>query len=156
QWLFPQSGARPWLERPPLPHWIVNAVMAVAGQHDQIVMERFPSAIMGTLVVLLTAWTAAGLFGRTTGLVSGLVLATSWQLYTYASLAEDDIYLAAVVAACMALFVRAEFVDQRTAEDRRTNPFSTRPLVVLAFFSLLGLSNMIKSPLLGMLTLLPA
>ena len=156
QWLFPQSGARPWLERPPLPHWIVNAVMAVAGHHDLVLVERLPSAVMGTIVVLLTAWTAAGLFGRTTGLVSGLVLATSWQLYMYASLAEDDIYLAAVVAACMALFVRAEFVDQRTAEDRRTNPFSTRPLVVLAFFGLLGLSNAIKSPLFGMLVVLPA
>jgi 4-amino-4-deoxy-L-arabinose transferase-like glycosyltransferase len=156
QWLFPQSGARPWLERPPLPHWIVNSVMAVAGHHDQVLTERFPSALMGTLVVLLTAWTAAGLFGRTTALVSGLVLATSWQLYIYASLAEDDIYLAAAVAACMALFVRAEFVDQRIAEDRRANPFSTRPLVLLAFFTLLGLSNVIKSPLLGMLAVLPA
>src|SRR5258708_21920496 len=31
-YLVPRSGGRPWLERPPLPHWITIATSAILGQ----------------------------------------------------------------------------------------------------------------------------
>jgi len=39
--LLPHSGSRPWLERPPLPHWIVIAFAAVLGHHDRVIRTRF-------------------------------------------------------------------------------------------------------------------
>src|SRR6266550_3951258 len=109
-WLIPRSGGRPWLERPPLPHWVTIAVSAMLGQRsDQVWVVRLPAALAGMLVVLLTAWVAARWFGRWVGICSGLILATSYEFYAYSSLAEDDIFLAALVMTAMALFVKLEF-----------------------------------------------
>src|SRR5271156_2227571 len=52
-WLFPESGGRPWLERPPVPHWMLVGTSVVLGQHvDSVWVVRLPSVVMGTLVVL--------------------------------------------------------------------------------------------------------
>src|SRR5579864_8027981 len=63
-WLLPHSGVRPWLERPPFPHWIELATGHVFGRLDNVWIVRLPSALMGWLTLLLVAWTAARLFGR--------------------------------------------------------------------------------------------
>lgn len=155
-WLIPQSGGRPWLERPPLPHWITVAVSAVLGQHcDSVWVVRLPAALAGLVTVLLTAWIAGRLFDRWVGLCSGLVLATCYEFYAYSCLAEDDIFLAALVAAAIALFVKMEFpggmgvspMALSTAKYRSF--FGSRPWPILTFFALLGLTNFVKGPLVG-------
>ena len=175
-WLLPTSGIRPWLERPPLPHWVVAAAMVVTGHADRVWVVRLPSAAMGTLTVLLTVWMAGRLFGRTVGVVGGLVLATSYEFYLYACSAEDDVYLAALVAVAMALFVRREFAaggsharsdggpaagpagagppagpGANGARRRSTRSvfWGNRPWDVWAFFVVVGLTNLTKGPLLG-------
>lgn len=154
QWLLPQSGGRPWLERPPLPHWFIAASDAMFGRTDREWIVRLPSAIMGTIVVLLVAWMAGGKFGRAIGLLSGAAMATMYELYQYASLAEDDIYLAAIICMAMALFVKAEFSEEEkppsiSAKSFIARFFTWRRWEVLAFFVLLGLSNLVKGPLVG-------
>ena len=150
-WLIPRSGGRPWLERPPLPHWITVSVNAVLGQHcDTVWAVRLPAVLMGTIITLLTLYIAATLFGRGIGVVSALVLATAYEFYTYSTLAEDDIFLAAVVMGEMACFVAVEFRPR--AQNPLARPESVigkRPWQVLPFFALLGLSNMAKGPLVG-------
>ena len=43
-WLFPQSGGRPWLERPPLPQWIEVGTSLLLGQRcDAVWVVRLPS-----------------------------------------------------------------------------------------------------------------
>src|SRR5262249_12864963 len=42
-WANPTIGGRPWLEKPPLPWWLVVAAGRVAGGVDEAV-ARFPSA----------------------------------------------------------------------------------------------------------------
>jgi 4-amino-4-deoxy-L-arabinose transferase-like glycosyltransferase len=182
-WIFPQSGGRPWLERPPVPHWILIGTSLLLGQRcDSVWVVRLPSLLMGTLVVLLTAWMAAAWFGRNVGLLSGFVLATMYEFYAYSVLAEDDIFLAATVALAVAAFVRLEFMSPSPgtpgegrgggsltpkAEDPLPNPppeyqgrgkslvlgqfgfLGNRPWEVWAFYFLLGLTNMVKSPLVG-------
>jgi 4-amino-4-deoxy-L-arabinose transferase-like glycosyltransferase len=150
-WLLPTSGGRPWLERPPLPHWCVIASMKLFGRDDRVWIVRLPSAIAGTVTVLLTAWTAGRLFGRTTAIVAGMMLATSYEFYVYACQAEDDIYLAALVAAGMALFVHAELLAQTHRRIGRSGFVAGRPVTVLGFFTILGLTNLTKGPLIGIL-----
>ncbi len=148
-WLFPQSGGRPWLERPPLPHWMLIGASVIFGQKcDSEWIVRLPSVLMGTSVVLMTAWMASVWFGRTIGLLSGLALSTMFEFYTYSILAEDDIFLAAFVTLAVALFVSMEFASGRQDEGR-WRFLGNRPWRVWAFFIILGLSNIVKSPLLG-------
>jgi 4-amino-4-deoxy-L-arabinose transferase-like glycosyltransferase len=150
-WLIPRSGGRAWLERPPLPHWVTVAVSAATGQHaDRVWVVRLPAALAGTLVVLLTAWIAARWFGSAVGLCSGIVLATAYEFYAYACLAEDDIFLAALVAIAMALVVAVEFpaTDSESC-DGRGGWFGRRSIRVAAFFIVLGLTNLAKGPLVG-------
>ena len=120
-WVVPTSGGRPWPERPPGPHWVVVAAMAAAGESagKSAAVARLCSALVGTLTVLLTAATAGRLLGRKTGLLSGFLLATSFEFYSYSSLAEDDVYLAALVALALLLFVRVEFGEARDGESDR-------------------------------------
>ena len=145
-WLLPTSGNRPWLERPPLPHWFVCAAMAVTGHVDRVWVVRLPSAIMGAVTVVLTVWMAGRCFGRTVGLLSGCVLATSYEFYLYAGSAEDDVYLAALVAVATVLFVRSEFLSPG---ERGGRFWGNRPWDVWAFFVVVGLTNLAKGPLLG-------
>lgn len=148
-WLFPQSGGRPWLERPPLPQWIEVGTSLLLGQRcDKVWVVRLPSVIMGLSIVLMTAWAAAVWFGRGVGVLSGLVLATMYEFYAYSVLAEDDIYLAAAVAIALTLFISMEFASGKN-RDSRVGFFGNRPWQVWAFFFLLGLMNIVKSPLLG-------
>jgi 4-amino-4-deoxy-L-arabinose transferase-like glycosyltransferase len=155
EWLLPHSGIRPWLERPPLPHWIVIASMTVFQRDDSVWVVRLPSAVMGLGTVLLTMWMAGVMFGRTIGVLSGLVLATSFEFYQYSSLAEDDVYLAALVAICMALVVRAEFLVSKE-NNKRENFINSRRWEVPAMFAVLGLANIAKGPLLAILMVAPA
>ena len=151
-WLIPMSGGRPWLERPPLPHWMTIATSAVLGQHcDSVWVVRLPAAIAGVVAVLCTAWIAGRLSGRGIGLLSGLILATSYEFYEYSCLAEDDIYLAAIVTAAVALFVRMEFPGDTGIPPSEKHPhfFGARHWPLSAFFALLGLTNFAKGPLVG-------
>ncbi len=149
EWLLPHSGIRPWLERPPLPHWIVIGAMTLLGSDNQVWIVRLPSACMGLATVLLTVWMAGKLFGRTIGQLSGLLLATSFEFYRYSGSAEDDIYLAALVAVCVALFAHIEFFSP--ASEKQLRFWNWRPWRVLAFFFMLGVTNLTKGPLLGIL-----
>ena len=162
-WLLPQSGGRPWLERPPLPHWFTALSMLIFRSTDTTWVVRLPAAIFGTSLVLSGGWMAARWFGRELGLFAGVMLATSYEIYQYATLAEDDIYLGAIAAAAMAMFVRQQWPavrgDDELQNDRQAGGVAawcrafvnTRPLGTLLFFIFLGLTNLAKGPLVGVL-----
>lgn len=149
-WLIPMNGDRPWLERPPFPHWVMLAVARLIGQHyDNQWSARIPCALMGLLIVLMVGRMAAGWFGREIGVIAGLALASMYEFYTYATLAEDDIFLAFLVVAAIALFVRQEFFGDPTVADPRLGLAGRRPWRVVGFFVLLGLTNLAKGPIVG-------
>ncbi|MGA3066217.1 MAG: glycosyltransferase family 39 protein [Tepidisphaeraceae bacterium] len=149
-YLIPHNGPRPWLERPPLPHWVEIIFAKAIGQNcDTEWSVRIPPAIMGTLVVLVTATMAAGWFGRVSGLLAGFSLASMYEFYYYSTLSEDDIFLAALVIIAVALFVFMEFRRDPEMQDKRLGFVEWRPWPVVAFFILMGLSNLAKGPGVG-------
>ncbi len=150
-YLLPHSGSRPWLERPPLPHWVVIGFDKIFGRHDRVIIARLPSAICGTLIVLLCLWMTNKWFGRTTAMLSALILATCKEFWAYSSLAEDDIYLGLLVALAMVIFVRCEWSNDQRSFSSRTNPFGLRAWPILLLFVIAGLTNITKGPLLGMI-----
>ena len=101
--------SEPWVESPPLPQWITVALATPFGRCDSEAIVRIGPMLVGTLVVLLTAWMATLWYGRSSGLLAGLVLATTLEFTRYSWLAEDEIYLCGIVTAVVALFVKIEF-----------------------------------------------
>jgi 4-amino-4-deoxy-L-arabinose transferase-like glycosyltransferase len=152
-WLLPQSGGRPWLERPPFPHWAEVIAGHVFGRLDKVWIVRIPPALAGLLTLLTVAWTAARLFGRQIGMLAGVALATMYEFYFYAGQAEDDIFLAFLVAVSMAAFVATEFPSEGKTPDSRRHFLGNRAWTVWAFFAVLGMTSLAKGPLVGAIDL---
>jgi len=154
-WIVPRYGEAPWLERPPLPQWISCAICALIGHCDEEWNVRIGPALAGISTVLLTTWLAGRLFGRGIGVLSGLILATMYNFVRYSTLAEADIFLAPLVAAALCVFAYTEILCAPVDGDS-VNPVGKRPWGVLAFFVLLGLTNLVKGMVFGTVIVLAA
>jgi 4-amino-4-deoxy-L-arabinose transferase-like glycosyltransferase len=115
---------------------------------------------MGTITVLLTMYIARRWFDPITGIVSACVLATTYEFWSYATLAEDDVYLAALVAGAIACFTTAQTraqpqeADSPVAQKLRglvRQLVSSRHVSVLGYFALLGLGNVARGPMLAII-----
>ena len=150
--VIPTYGERPWLERPPLPFWLTAAtVIAVDGVNTDWAYRIAP-IIAGLIGVLLTGWIGAMAFGRAIGLMSGCILATSFEYFMYAKAPESDIFLACFVIAAMAMFTRAELGSTTASDDIRF--WGKRRWPVLVFFIFLGMTNLTKGLIFGTLHVL--
>jgi 4-amino-4-deoxy-L-arabinose transferase-like glycosyltransferase len=171
--LVPTIGGDPWLERPPAPMWFICGVYAVAGTSHGDAVARLAAVLVAVPIVLLVAGIAARLHGRGAGLAAGLIYATMHEVYSYSSNPEADIFLALVVTAVMAVFVRLEFSanpdrvgggELHPLSHGRGSPelhplphgrglpetaFSPRPALVVLFFALLGATNLAKGVIFG-------
>lgn len=136
RWLVPYIGDIPRLEKPPLPQWIVAGCALVLGDFNEWTV-RTPFALFGVLVILLETALMTRLFDARTGFWCGLIQATCVYQITYARLAESDIILQALVLGAISLFVWREW---RPAAWSRRQHFA----VVLGFWVLLGLMNLLK------------
>lgn len=142
--LIPTCGGRPWLERPPLPHWITIGVATLFGVWDQVWVFRIPNALSGMACVLMTGALSSRFFGREIGILSALMLATSYEFVHYAWLAEEDVYLAAAVLCCMMLFVQLEFPAKALPNSGIESFFGNRSMLWWAFYAVMGTSNLVK------------
>lgn len=132
-WANPTIGGRPWLEKPPLPWWLVAAAGRVAGGVDEAV-ARSPSAIAAAMLVLGVAAIASRHYGPGIGLLAGAVQATTAWAALRGRLAEADILLAALITWAIVAFDRM-IDDDREPRWRRAR---------WAFFVLLGLTSLVK------------
>jgi 4-amino-4-deoxy-L-arabinose transferase-like glycosyltransferase len=163
-WLIPRrDAATPWLENPPLPQWVTVALCAAADTCSQAWVARLAAGLTGALVVLLVTLMAARLFGSGIGLLSGFTMATSYEVVRYATLAEDEIFLALTSATAMACFVKAEFPryvkagpDPANRQAGALQIWGRRPWPVIGFFAAAGLTNLTKGVGFGpMIVLIP-
>ncbi len=151
-WLIPRRDSMtPWLENPPLPQWITVSLCNLVGTCSDAWIARLAAAIAGALVILLVTLMGARLFGRTVGILGGLIMATSFEVVRYATLAEDEIFLALTSTAAMTCFVFAQFgpsknpvspVTQIPADSVRF--WGVRPWAVVGLFAAAGLANLTK------------
>ncbi len=155
-WIVPKRGGAPWLESPPLPQWVTVCLAMPLGRCDKVWIARMGPTLMSTCVVLMVAWMASRWFGRTIGLLSGFIMATTCQFVRYAWLAEDEMFLCAIVTAALALFTKLEFSDSNTDQANTTSEqgflrefLGSRSWLMLAFFFVLGMTNLAKGLLFG-------
>jgi 4-amino-4-deoxy-L-arabinose transferase-like glycosyltransferase len=115
-WIIPHYGGRPWLERPPLPHWLTAASVALFNDSGEW-CYRLSCALAAVFLVLLVASTAAMWYGRGIGLLSGAALTTMLDFKHYATAPECDMLLNLLVTTAMCLFARLEFARRPAAPD---------------------------------------
>jgi 4-amino-4-deoxy-L-arabinose transferase-like glycosyltransferase len=152
-WIIPHYGGRPWLERPPLPFWLTVPLLEVFG--DIPAVYRLAPVPIAISCVLLGAWMAALWFGRTIGLLAGLILATMREFTYYAPMPQCDMFLCGLVTYALSAFVYLEF-RCRPADGESGSLVGPRPWLVVVFFAFLGLTNLTKGLFFGdMQILLP-
>lgn len=72
-WILPLRNGEEIPAKPPFYHWLGAMLSSVVGRVDEL-SARLPSALLGTLGVLVTYAVGAVLWGRGAGLVAALVL----------------------------------------------------------------------------------
>jgi 4-amino-4-deoxy-L-arabinose transferase-like glycosyltransferase len=131
-WEYPTIGGLPWLEKPPLPWWLVAGLGRCVGGVNETV-ARFPSALAAIAMVWGVAVLAARHYGPGIGLLAGAVQATTAWTVTRGRLAEADILLACLITWAIVAFERVEAVGA-----------PRRHLGRWAFFALLGATSLVK------------
>ena len=104
-WGYPTIGGLPWLEKPPLPWWLVAALGRCTGGVNETV-ARLPSALAAMGLVLGVAMLAARHYGPGIGLLAGAVQATTAWTVMRGRLAEADILLACLITWAIVAFDR--------------------------------------------------
>ena len=132
-WILPLRNGVEIPSKPPLYHWLAALTAKSMRQVDEFTV-RFPSALLGTLGVLLTYLTGAILWGRSAGLVAALILSTSVEWRQAAKVARVDMTLTFVLL-CAFLFF---FYSYRTGGGRKK-------AIILGL--ILGLATLAKGPL---------
>jgi 4-amino-4-deoxy-L-arabinose transferase-like glycosyltransferase len=89
--------------KPPLFHWMGVLAARIFGGVNEFSL-RLPSALLGTLGVLLTYFAGARLWGERAGLIAGLVLVSNVQWRQGAALVQVDMTLAFFMLAAFLSF----------------------------------------------------
>ena len=105
EWAYPTIGGLPWLEKPPLPWWLVAALGYYAGGVNETV-ARLPSVLAAIALVLGVAVLATRHYGPTIGLLAGAIQATTGWTVIRGRLAEADMLLACLITWTIVAFDR--------------------------------------------------
>ena len=133
-WILPSINGEYIPFKPPLFHWLGVLVAIVVGRVDEFTV-RFPSAVLGTLGVLMMYYVGERLWTRKAGLVAAVVLATSFEWWQATTITQVDMTLAFSISAALMLFYFL-YREERSRTARS---------LVLAL--LLALGTLAKGPL---------
>ncbi len=143
-WWHPAIGGLPWLEKPPLPFWLVAALGWCAGEITPTV-ARLPSAAAALGLALGVGLLAARRYGSAIGILAAAVQTTTAWTILRGRLAEADILLACLITWTLLAFdrLRASTVpdDQDQGPSRRLDHWQSWRW---AFFGLLGTTSLVK------------
>ncbi|MGC8640943.1 MAG: ArnT family glycosyltransferase [Isosphaeraceae bacterium] len=143
-WWYPRIGGLPWLEKPPLPFWLVAASGWAAGEISPTV-ARLPSALAALGLVLGVGMLAAYRYGPVIAVLAGAMQATTAWTVLRGRLAEADILLACAITWAIVAFdrlrIREGQQDQGSACGKTSRAWQLWRWV---FFGLLGITSFIK------------
>ncbi len=149
-WLVAEIQGRPRLEKPPLPRWIIAAVMALTGRRDEWIV-RLPGAACALATMALVYVLGRRMGGRPVGLASALVLGSLGFFVAEMRQAGNDGPLALFTT--LALFAAWRLLDEKQPNDRAASTGKTRADRAwgLVFYAALGLGVLTKGPIILML-----
>ena len=105
-WLVPTMNGTLRLEKPPLPTWVAGAIERVSP--DNIVLQRTAAGVMATLLVFFMYFLGIRMTRKPLyGLISALVLCTSFNIILMGRTATWDIYCHSFMLGAIYFFFRA-------------------------------------------------
>jgi 4-amino-4-deoxy-L-arabinose transferase-like glycosyltransferase len=141
-WVHPTIGGLPWLEKPPLPWWLV-AVLGHCTGGVTATVARIPSALAAMILSLGVAFLAWRHYGSEIGFLAGAVQATTVWTVGRGRLAEADILLACLIAWSIIAFDSMLNAPPGEVNERRDVQFH-HGAARWAFFVLLGMTSLVK------------
>jgi hypothetical protein len=142
-WGYPTVGGLPWLEKPPLPWWLVAGLGQFAGVVNETV-ARFPSVLSATALVLGVAVLSARHYGPRIGLLAGAVQVTTAWTVMRGRLAEADVLLACLITWAIVAFDRVRADPVSTAATSPWGKTAQGRFARWTFFVLLGATALVK------------
>ncbi len=130
-WVIPRLDGVPYIEKAPLPYWLIALSYSVLGVHDWV--ANVPFALAAVLLCWITArygrWAFApavragrardGLIGTRAGFFAGLSLATCIGLFLFTRVLIPDVMVTLCVCLCFWSFQRALNEDDAELYPRR-------------------------------------
>jgi 4-amino-4-deoxy-L-arabinose transferase-like glycosyltransferase len=114
-WVTPHLDGIKYFEKPPLKYWMIAIFFKLFG--DSAFVARLPMVICTVLLCWITARMGDWAFNRRTGLLAGIVLATSIGLFLFTRVLISDVALTLSIALAMWSFLRA--LDPQERHPRR-------------------------------------
>jgi 4-amino-4-deoxy-L-arabinose transferase-like glycosyltransferase len=142
-WGYPTIGDLPWLEKPPLPWWLVAVLGYCTGTVNETV-ARFPSALAATGLIIGIGVLAARHYGPGIGVLAGAVQATTAWTVVRGRLAEADILLTCLIVWAIVAFdgLLSNQVSESTSSIHVLRKYRCR--CRWAFLIFLGTSALVK------------
>ena len=132
-WIIPHLDGVAYLEKPPLPYWMIAVSYRIFGVHDWA--ARIPFALAAMLLCLLASLYGRWAFSDRAGLYAGVVLATCVGLFLFTRVLIPDVMVTLSVALAFWSF-------QRALNEDHDEPHPQRWAAVLA--AALGVGVMLK------------
>jgi 4-amino-4-deoxy-L-arabinose transferase-like glycosyltransferase len=140
-WILMHLNGKVYGAKPPLFFWLIALSSYLWGGFTSFAV-RFPPAIFGTLTVLLTYLLGKKLYSSRTGLLSGLILATSVEFAYLSTRADIDTTLTFFTTASILCFLL--WVQKGNGEKTYENPMGGLPF--LGFYIGMALATLAKGP----------
>ncbi len=129
--VLPTYNGEPFYDKPPFLYWA--QALSIQVFSNTAFAARFPSAVAGTVLVLVVFSFARKIYGEKAGLLSAVVLASSLLTAGVARMAITDVHLALAMSSALFLFFLAEHEQ-------------AGKWAYIAFWLLLGIAVLIKGP----------
>lgn len=131
-WLTPRLNYIKHFDKPPLAYWLIGSSFKLFGLSE--FSGRLPLAVLGLLGVLTIFYLGKKLFGRRTGFLSAIILASSLGYPAMSRVLSTDIIFSVFCLFCYLFFIRKSY---------------------FLFFLSLALGFMTKGPVIFIITVLP-
>ncbi len=102
-WFVPYFNGELYVNKPPLFFWLIALTSMPVGDITPVTM-RLPSAVSALGTVLVVYFLGRRLYGARTGLIAGLILASSPGFYKYACVGKLELLLSFFITASIAAF----------------------------------------------------
>jgi 4-amino-4-deoxy-L-arabinose transferase-like glycosyltransferase len=112
-WVIPHLDGVAYIEKAPLPYWMIAVSYKIFGVHDWA--ARVPFALGAVLLCWVTALYGRWAFGARTGFYAGLALATCVGLFLFTRISIPDAMLTLCACVCFWSF-------QRLLEEDEAHP----------------------------------
>jgi 4-amino-4-deoxy-L-arabinose transferase-like glycosyltransferase len=140
-WVLMHVNGNTYEDKPPLFFWLI-ALSSFLWQGFTSFSARFPSALFGTLTVLLTFFLGKKLYGSRTGFLSALILATSFEFAYLSTRANIDATLTFLTTASIFLFL--QWYQHSKVEEEKNK--DKRSLSIYGFYIGMAFATLAKGP----------